>query len=66
MSALLEVRDLRLQFGGVKAVDGLSFGYRAREYKRTAAGRVLEDVDLFEISLVTHPLQPGARVHMVR
>ncbi|NUT58220.1 MAG: ABC transporter ATP-binding protein [Agromyces sp.] len=25
MSALLEVRDLRLQFGGVKAVDGLSF-----------------------------------------
>src|SRR5690606_19363998 len=25
MSALLEVKDLRLQFGGVKAVDGLSF-----------------------------------------
>jgi HK97 family phage prohead protease len=48
-----------------RAVSGLSFGYRAREYRRTAAGRVLEDVELFEISLVTHPMQPGARVHMI-
>ncbi|MFE5671963.1 ABC transporter ATP-binding protein [Agromyces sp. NPDC056523] len=31
MSALLEVRDLRLQFGGVKAVDGLSFEVREGE-----------------------------------
>lgn len=31
MSALLEVRDLRLQFGGVKAVDGLSFTVDAGE-----------------------------------
>lgn len=49
-----------------QAVDGLSFGYRARGFRRTAQGRVLEDLDLFEISLVTHPLQPGARVHMVK
>ncbi len=48
-----------------RAVSGLSFGYRAREYRRTAAGRVLDEVDLFEISLVTHPMQPGARVHFV-
>lgn len=48
-----------------RAVSGLSFGYRAREYRRTAAGRVLEEIELFEISLVTHPLQPGARVHFV-
>jgi HK97 family phage prohead protease len=48
-----------------RAVSGLSFGYRAREYRRTAAGRLLEDVELFEISLVTHPMQPGARVHMI-
>jgi HK97 family phage prohead protease len=48
-----------------RAVSGLSFGYRAREYRRTAAGRVLEDVELFEISLVTHPMQPAARVHFV-
>ncbi|MEV7632271.1 ABC transporter ATP-binding protein [Microbacterium sp. NPDC089318] len=31
MSALLEVSDLRLQFGGVKAVDGLSFTVEAGE-----------------------------------
>lgn len=49
-----------------KAVSGLSFGYRARGFRRTATGRVLEEVELLEISLVTHPLQPGARVHLVR
>ncbi|WP_311258362.1 ABC transporter ATP-binding protein [Microbacterium sp. WCS2018Hpa-9] len=31
MSALLEVKDLRLQFGGVKAVDGLSFSVEVGE-----------------------------------
>ena len=46
-------------------VSGLSFGYRARGFQRTPHGRVLEDIELLEISLVTHPLQPGARVHMV-
>jgi HK97 family phage prohead protease len=49
-----------------REVSGLSFGYRARGYRSTAGGRVLEDVDLFEVSLVTHPLQFGARVHLVR
>lgn len=47
-----------------KAVNGLSFGYRARGFHRAPAGRVLEDIELFEISLVTHPLQHGARVHL--
>ena len=49
-----------------REVDGLSFGFRARGFRRSPAGRVLEDIELLEISLVTHPLQPGARVHMVR
>jgi len=49
-----------------RGVSGLSFGYHARGFRRTAAGRVLEEIELLEISLVTHPLQPGARVHMVR
>ena len=49
-----------------REVDGLSFGYRARGFRRIPGGRVLEDIDLIEISLVTHPLQPGARVHMVQ
>ena len=47
------------------AVNGLSFGYRATRYRKTPSGRVLDEVDLFEISLVTHPLQHGARVHLV-
>ncbi len=48
-----------------RAVSGLSFGYRARAFRMTAAGRELAAVELFEISLVTHPLQHGARVHFV-
>jgi HK97 family phage prohead protease len=47
------------------AVNGLSFGYRSRLAHQTPEGRVLEDVDLFEVSLVTHPLQHGARVHFI-
>jgi len=48
-----------------KQVNGLSFGYRARGYRHGPQGRVLHDIELIEISLVTHPLQPGARVHLV-
>ncbi len=51
-----------LRDGGVS---GLSFGYRAREARRTDAGRELLAIDLFEVSLVTHPLQHGARVHFI-
>jgi len=46
-------------------VSGLSFGYRAREARSTNGARELLGIDLFEISLVTHPLQYGARVHLV-
>jgi len=46
-------------------VTGLSFGYRAREFRRDAEGRELTDVELFEVSLVTHPMQHGARVHLL-
>lgn len=47
------------------AVSGLSFGYRARAFLRTAEGRTLTDLDLFEVSLVTHPMQHAARVHLI-
>lgn len=46
-------------------VNGLSFGYRARGFRHNAVGRELLDIDLFEVSLVTHPMQHGARVHLV-
>ena len=44
---------------------GLSFGYRARGFTRSAAGRDLTDIQLLEVSLVTHPMQHTARVHLV-
>ena len=47
------------------AVGGLSFGYRVRAKRDGAAGRELTDVDLVEVSLVTFPMQPAARVHAV-
>lgn len=46
-------------------VSGLSFGYRARRATHSEEGRELAEIDLFEVSLVTHPLQNGARVHFV-
>ncbi|USI71467.1 HK97 family phage prohead protease [Sphingomonas morindae] len=45
------------------AIGGLSFGYRVRASQAAPAGRALTDVELVEISLVTFPMQPGARVH---
>lgn len=47
------------------AVTGLSFGYRVRRSHGTRP-RELIDLDLVEISLVTTPMMPGARVHMLR
>ncbi len=47
------------------AVSGLSFGYRARTAQHSELGRELLGIDLFEISLVTNPLQHGARVHLI-
>lgn len=46
-------------------VDGLSFGYRARQFRKSQDVRLLDEIDLFEVSLVTHPLQHGARVHFI-
>jgi HK97 family phage prohead protease len=47
------------------AVGGLSFGYRVRAKQHRPGGRELTDLDLVEVSLVTFPMQPGARVHAV-
>jgi uncharacterized protein len=40
---------------------GLSFGYRVRGV-RNGTYRELIDLDLIEVSIVTHPMQPLARV----
>ncbi len=44
-----------------KALDGLSIGFRSRRARREGRLRVLVDVDLWEVSLVTFPMLPGAR-----
>lgn len=46
------------------ALDGLSIGFRAAEASRDAVSgmRRLRRIDLWEISLVTFPMQPGARL----
>jgi len=48
-----------------RAVSGLSFGYRATRFRHRAGLRELLEVELFEVSLVTHPLQHRARVHLL-
>lgn len=44
------------------AIDGLSIGYRTKRATPLGAGRRLEEVDLWEVSLVTFPMQAAARV----
>jgi uncharacterized protein len=46
-------------------VNGLSFGFRTRAARQSEAGRELLEVELFEVSLVTQPLHPLARVHLI-
>ncbi|WP_114521026.1 HK97 family phage prohead protease [Altererythrobacter sp. ZODW24] len=48
-----------------REVDGLSFGYRARRFHHAPSGRMLEDIEIHEVSLVSHPLQHEARVHLI-
>jgi len=48
---------------GAGAIDGLSIGYRTLRAERDAGGgRRLVELDLWEVSLVTFPMLPEARV----
>ncbi|MFV0361179.1 HK97 family phage prohead protease [Tropicimonas sp.] len=45
------------------AIDGLSIGYRTKRAEKDAGGRrLLHDLELWEVSLVTFPMLPEARV----
>ncbi|SDI07721.1 HK97 family phage prohead protease [Lutimaribacter saemankumensis] len=45
------------------AIDGLSIGYRTRRAVKNDKGqRLLTELELWEVSLVTFPMQPSARV----
>lgn len=41
---------------------GLSFGYKVRRAESSGTYRELKDLDLIEVSIVNHPMQPQARV----
>lgn len=50
------------------AIDGLSIGFRTRKSvaDRTSGVRRLLELDLWEISIVTFPMQPRARASVVK
>jgi HK97 family phage prohead protease len=49
------------------AMDGLSIGFRAAKARPDGSGRlrVLTEVELWEVSVVTFPMLPGARIESV-
>jgi HK97 family phage prohead protease len=51
-----------------RALDGLSIGFRTLKARSDDSGRlrVLTQVDLWEVSLVTFPMLPGARISQIR
>lgn len=65
IAALDDAADEALAGLASGAVRGLSFGYRVRRALGTAP-RELFDLDLVEVSLVSVPMMPGARVHKLR
>ena len=48
------------------ALDGLSIGFRSHRARRDGRLRVLVEVELWEVSLVTFPMLPGARFEVLR
>ena len=43
------------------AIDGLSIGYRTIRAEKSGVGRLLHEIELWEVSLVTFPMLPEAR-----
>ncbi|MBX3509972.1 MAG: HK97 family phage prohead protease [Hyphomonadaceae bacterium] len=46
--------------------DGLSIGFVPVVARRAGKGRVLEEIELLEVSIVMRPMQPLARLTLVR
>ncbi|SFV35885.1 hypothetical protein SAMN05216456_2265 [Devosia crocina] len=45
-----------------RALDGLSIGFRTVKASRQAGNRLLHEIDLFEVSIVTFPMMEAARI----
>ena len=56
------------EFMKAGAIDSLSIGYRVREYRidRDNEVRIIEKAELMEVSLVTFPMNPEARIMGVK
>jgi HK97 family phage prohead protease len=67
MTAVAKAREV-LVLMRAGALDGLSIGFKALKGRRDSLTGVrrLEKVDLWEISVVTFPMLPGARVESVK
>jgi HK97 family phage prohead protease len=66
-----EIRDEMPGAGRAKralarGVDGLSIGFVPIIASRSAQGRMLEEIDLLEVSIVSLPMQPRARLTLAR
>jgi hypothetical protein len=46
-------------------LDGLSIGFRTGKARKHKSGRELLDIDLWEVSVVTFPMAPAARITCV-
>lgn len=49
-----------------QGVDGLSIGFVPIVAHARRGGRVLAEIELLEVSIVTHPMQPQARLTLAR
>ena len=49
-----------------RGIDGLSIGFVPIVQHRSAGVRTLSEVELLEVSIVTHPMQPQARLTLAR
>ena len=60
---ILDTAEPSRRLVGSGAVSGLSIGYRARRAKpRPSGGRILTDIDLWEVSVVAFPMLRSARI----
>jgi hypothetical protein len=66
-----EIRDdlpgaARAKRSIARGVDGLSIGFIPVVQHRDGVRRVLSEIELLEVSIVTHPMQPQARLTLAR
>lgn len=66
-----EIRDdlpgaARAKRAIARGVDGLSIGFVPLVQHRSGANRVLTEIELLEVSIVTHPMPPHARLTLAR